>query len=152
MVIQFRAIFRPNHGELAVNKGTILFVSSRSMIFVFESLNFVEYWRCYERLKFTQFLASFPVFPRTSHIWAIFQPSPTTIGLPNKYNLVLHFPISILIFYGSNLIKKRLSYEALKIAQRVFNRRTICDVFDQSQGPFLLIFNVRDQNDAFDQY
>ena len=49
------------------------------------------------------------------------------------------------------MVKKRLSYRALKIAQRVFNGRTICDVFDQSQGPFLLIFNVRDQNDVFDQ-
>ena len=47
----------------------------------------------------------------------IFWPSPATIGIPNRYNLVLHFPIFILIYYGSNLVKKRLSYEALKIAQ-----------------------------------
>ncbi|CAN6684177.1 unnamed protein product [Malus baccata var. baccata] len=47
----------------------------------------------------------------------IFRLSPATIGLPNRYNLILHFPIFILIYYGSNLVKKRLSYEALKIAQ-----------------------------------
>ena len=39
-----------------------------------------------------------------------------TIGLPNRYNQVLHFPFFILIYYVSNLVKKRLSYEALKIA------------------------------------
>ena len=72
LVSQFRAVFRPNYGELAIKKDTILFVSSRSMIFVFESLDFVDYWRSYERLKFTQFPASFPVFLRTSHIWGYF--------------------------------------------------------------------------------
>ena len=82
---------------------------------------------------------------------AIFRPSPVTIGLQNRYILVLHFPIFNLIYYESNLVKKRLSYETLKIVQRVFNEMTIYDVFDQSQGPFLLIFNVRNQNDVFDQ-
>ena len=74
--------------------------------------------------------------------------SPATIGLPNRYNLVLHFPIFILIYYGSNLVKKQLSYEALKIVQRVFNGRTKMKDGGQSQGPFLLIFNLRDQSDV----
>ncbi|KAM1925818.1 hypothetical protein ACFX13_033063 [Malus domestica] len=39
----FQAIFRLNHGELAIKKGTILFVSLSRMIFVFESLDFIEY-------------------------------------------------------------------------------------------------------------
>ncbi|CAN6727093.1 unnamed protein product [Malus baccata var. baccata] len=39
----FRGIFRPKHGELDIIRGTILFISSRTMIFVFESLNFVKY-------------------------------------------------------------------------------------------------------------
>ena len=42
-VSQFQAVFRPNYGDLAIKKNTILFVSSRSMIFVFESLDFVDY-------------------------------------------------------------------------------------------------------------
>ena len=151
MVIQFRALFRPNHGELAVNKGIILFVSLRSLIFIFESLNFVEYWRSYERLKFIQFSASFLVFSRTSHIWGYFPAISGNHWLPNRYNLVLHFPIFILIYYGSNLVKKRLSYEVLKIAQRVFNGMTKMMDDGQFQGPFLLIFNVRKQNGVFDQ-
>ncbi|RXH72268.1 hypothetical protein DVH24_033806 [Malus domestica] len=31
---------------------------------------------------------------------AIFWPSPASIRLPNMYNLVLHFPMFILIYYG----------------------------------------------------
>ena len=80
----------------------------------------------------------------SGHLW---QPLGFKIGI----TLLNTFLSSFFIYYESNLVKKRLSYGALKIAQRVFNGRTICDVFDQSQGQFLLIFNVRYQNDVFDQ-
>ena len=47
--VAFEALFLPNHGELDVIS---LFVSLRTMIFIFESLDFVKYWQSYERLKF----------------------------------------------------------------------------------------------------
>ena len=59
----FRGLFRPNHSELAILQDTILFVSSRTTIFVFESLDFVEYWQSYERLKFVQLSGQNPAFP-----------------------------------------------------------------------------------------
>ena len=49
--VTFQTIFRPNHGDSAVKKGTNLFVSFQAMIFVFESLNFIEYWQSYGCLK-----------------------------------------------------------------------------------------------------
>ncbi|RXH69260.1 hypothetical protein DVH24_037044 [Malus domestica] len=54
--------------------------------------------------------------------------------------------------YGSNLVKKRLSYKALKIAQTssrtlngVFNRMTKMIDGGKSQGPLLSFWNLRDQ-------
>ena len=68
----FRGIFRRISGELGVEVGINLFVSSSATTFLFVSLNFVEYWRSYERLKFTQFPTSFSVFSRTSQLWGYF--------------------------------------------------------------------------------
>ncbi|CAN6552642.1 unnamed protein product [Malus baccata var. baccata] len=98
------------------------------------------YLQCFRRV--------FQFFRGRVNFEVIFRPSPATIGLPNRYNLVLQFPIFILIHYVSNLVKKQLSYEALKITQRVFNGMTKMMDGGQSQRPFLLIFNLRDQSDV----
>ena len=77
----FRGIFRPNHNELAIVQGTILFISSRTTIFVFESLDFVEYWQSYERLKFVQ-----PSFRRPPRLSRRFPAKPQWVSYRERYH------------------------------------------------------------------
>ncbi|CAN6676345.1 unnamed protein product [Malus baccata var. baccata] len=77
-----------------------------------------DYFRSWKNLRaffsFNRLEGSIPnfadikeLFPASFHFsrgpvtfQAIFRPSPASIRLPNMYNLVLHFPMFILIYYG----------------------------------------------------
>ena len=152
---QFWAFFRSKHGELAIKKGTILFVLLRSMIFVFESLDFVEYWRSYERLKFTQF-SSFPAdqSPFTvfsGHLWL---PLGFQIGIILFYTFLSSFwYIMDRIWLRNNWVTKlwklpKLPVKSSGTLNGVFNGMTKIMDGGQSQRTFLLIFNFRDQSDV----